>query len=426
MTRNPPNANMQVIMELVLAAIERLPDPPRKTIEKDFTQIKELVMDSRPPRILIVGRRGAGKSSLINSIFNDRVADVGSVLSETGEARWHEFQNAKGALRILDTRGLGDRTKPESANFQTAIEEIRDAVSRECPDAVLFLCKAKEVDAHIAEDLRNLMEIRSFVKTVHKYELPLVAAVTQVDELDPKKVDPPFNHPKKQANIHIAVQAIEDACREAGMDSIKTLPVCAYAEYDEGQLMDSTYWNIDLLVEFLIGVLPKSAQMQMARISSIRQVQKRMARMLIGSTATICAGIAAVPIPVADLIPITGAQIVMISGIGYLAGREVSKDNAKEFLAALGLNLGAGYMLREAARALIKFVFPGGGSVISAGVAFAGTWAIGEAAAAYFIEGKSIEDVKRVFNETRKEKEAASHDGKDAVPIQGEPPGRAE
>jgi uncharacterized protein (DUF697 family) len=53
----------------------------------------------------------------------------------------------------------------------------------------------------------------------------------------------------------------------------------------------------------------------------------------------------------------------------------------------------------------VKFAFPGGGEVISAGVAAAGTWGIGEAATAYFIEHRSIEEAKARFKLRRKEKE---------------------
>jgi uncharacterized protein len=71
--------------------------------------------------------------------------------------------------------------------------------------------------------------------------------------------------------------------------------------------------------------------------------------------------------------------------------------SAAEMLAALGVNVGAAFALREAARALIKFVFPGGGNVISATVAFAGTVGIGRAAVAYFIEGASAEEARRLY-----------------------------
>jgi uncharacterized protein (DUF697 family) len=71
--------------------------------------------------------------------------------------------------------------------------------------------------------------------------------------------------------------------------------------------------------------------------------------------------------------------------------------SAAEFLGALGVNVGAAFAFREAARALVKFVAPGAGTLVSSAVAYAGTVSVGKAAAAYFIEGVSLEKAKRVF-----------------------------
>jgi uncharacterized protein len=59
--------------------------------------------------------------------------------------------------------------------------------------------------------------------------------------------------------------------------------------------------------------------------------------------------------------------------------------------------------LREAVRALLKVVAPGGGTVISATIAFTGTMGIGAAARAYFIRGVSIHDAKRALRRKKKE-----------------------
>jgi predicted GTPase len=399
------NENFEAIIDAILTATDKLPGPVKEKIKAEVIKIKEMIVDNRPPRIMIIGRRGAGKSSLINAIFRERVAKVGAVVSETGKAEWHTFQNGKGAVRILDTRGLGDRTKPESANFENSIDEIKDAVKEECPDAILFLCKAKEADAHIAEDLKNVIQIKEFVLKEHGYALPLAAVVTQIDELDPKRVDPPYDDEDKQKNISLAVSAISEALRAAHIDALKVIPVSTYAEYKNGSKVYDNYYNVDVLVDYLMDVLPNSAQLQLARLSTLTAIQRKFARVLIGSTSTICAGIAATPIPVADLIPITTAQLGMISGIAYISGRELSQETAKEFLVAAGANVGAAFVVREGARALIKFVFPGAGNAVSAGIAFAATWGIGEVAIAYFIEGKSMDEAKKRFESAKSDAE---------------------
>lgn len=394
--------NLSKMADFVLDFVENLPNPPRESIKKEWQEIKEFVMESRPPKIMIIGRRGAGKSSLINAIFGNKVAAIGSVMSKTGMPIWHKYEDKRGTLRILDTRGLGDKSKPESANFQNAFDEIKAAVKSDCPDVILFLCKAKEVDSRISEDVQNAIKIRKVIVKDHKYEIPVVSVVTQVDELDPKRVEPPYENQYKKRNIKTSVNAIYSVFSEEQIELLKIIPVSAYAEYENDKRVYDNYWNIESLVEYLIEVLPKSAQLELARVSKLVKAQKKAARKLIASTATISAGLAATPIPVGDILPITTAQIAMIIGIGYIAGRELSKKTAVEFMTATGINVGAGFALREAARALFKIFTPGAGNLISAGIAAAGTWGIGETAIAYFIENKSMEEAKKRGDNARK------------------------
>ena len=394
------------ISELAERAIERVPEAVGHATRNELTILKELLMDARAPKLMILGRRGAGKSSLINAIFGQRMAAVGSVLSETGKPTWYSYAGPRGEMKILDTRGLGDRTRPEAANFHDALDEIRAGLVDEFPDAILFLCKAKDVDSHIAQDVANIEAVRAFIAEKHRYQAPIVAVVTQVDELDPKRVEPPYDNEVKQGNIATAVRAMEEALSEKGIALAKVIPVSTYAEYGEGgERVYDNYWHVEELVDYLVEVLPRSAQVQMARLAQLRAVQQKLARRMTAAAAAVTAGIAAAPIPIADILPITALQIGLISGIAYVSGREMSKKAAKEFLVALGANLGAAFALREGARALAKFVFPGAGSAISAGVAFAGTWGIGEAAIAYFIEKRPIEEARERFRRKKKEKE---------------------
>ena len=201
---------------------------------------------------------------------------------------------------------------------------------------------------------------------------PILAVITQVDQLEPVRVtEPPYENEKKQKNIKLAVGAITKAFETTDIKLIQAFAISAYAEYDGNNFTYKRYWNIELLVNYLIDNLPKEAQLQFARISRVKSAQKKLARTIIASTATITAAIAATPIPIADIIPITSAQIGMIISIGYLTGKDLSKETAKEFLVALGLNLGGALGMRTLARELIKVAFPGVGNAISAGVAFA-------------------------------------------------------
>jgi predicted GTPase len=395
---------MRKRIEFVLNIVDKLPIPKamKDNIKEPIEHIKELLMNARPPKIMFLGRRGAGKSSLINAIFKKKMASVGSVLSETGQPTWYSYKDTKGSIKILDTRGLGDKSKPESANFENAIEEITEAIKSDCPDAILFLCKAKEVDAHISEDIKNIINIRSKICNIHNYDPPVFSVITQVDELDPVRIEPPYNDETKKNNIDEARLAILKAFDGTEIKILEVIPISAYAEYIDGKIKYERFWNIDKLLNLLVEDLPRSAQLEMARIAQIISIQKKIARKLIAATATACAGIAAVPIPIADIAPITSLQIIMIMGIGHIGGHKMSKKTAAEFITAAGVNVGAAFVFREGARALIKIFMPGAGSVISAGVAFAGTWAIGEAAIAYFIAHKSMTAAKEKGKEAWK------------------------
>jgi uncharacterized protein (DUF697 family) len=156
-------------------------------------------------------------------------------------------------------------------------------------------------------------------------------------------------------------------------------------------------------MSLLAAELPNQAKIEMIRISRDRHAQLHVARMLIKSTTAICAAIGAQPIPLADMPVLTALQVMMVSGIMYISGRERSLRAATEFIAALGANVGAGMLLREGARAMLKF-FPGWGNVVCGMVAGAGTYGIGRAATAYFLEGASLGEAKQTYLKNRKKR----------------------
>jgi uncharacterized protein (DUF697 family) len=154
--------------------------------------------------------------------------------------------------------------------------------------------------------------------------------------------------------------------------------------------------------------LPNQARLEMIRISRNREAQHEVAQLLVKSTTAICAAIGAQPIPLADLPILTSLQVTMISGIMYVSGRERSLRAATEFIGALGVNVGAAMLLREGARAILKF-FPGWGNVVGGLVAGSGTYAIGRAATVFFIDGVSLKDARRTYLTSRKNVSHKSH-----------------
>ncbi|MEE8186099.1 MAG: hypothetical protein V3T99_00370 [Nitrososphaerales archaeon] len=82
------SSNLTEILESGNRLVGKLPGPIRDTTQRELRKIREFLLESRPPRSLITGRRGMGKSSSVNAIFERGVAPTGAVISTTGEPKW--------------------------------------------------------------------------------------------------------------------------------------------------------------------------------------------------------------------------------------------------------------------------------------------------------------------------------------------------
>lgn len=396
------------LFTFILQQVEstKLPKGKKSQIRKEILGLQSFVVGRRPARMAIVGRRGAGKSSLINAIFGELKADIGDYKSQTGEGQWYLFENESGAIDILDTRGLGESHAPEEKSAaNTALEEVKQSITDKCPDVLLFLCKAKEAGARLDDDIAQLIQLKQEVYKTHAYEVPVVGIVTQVDEMAPmSNSEPPFDHPKKQENISAAVDLLEEKLTEQMTAPVKVIPTSAYLEYEAGELVYDRRYNIDVLLEYLMTELPKEAQVILAKLSKVKSVQKKLARTIGRSVMTTNGLIGATPVPIGDMPIITGLQLSMISTIAMISGQKLNRKALVQFLGAMGVNVGIGVALRTVSRQLVKLL-PGAGSVISGAIASAGTYALCEAAIAYFIDRQSENEAKQVYEKSFQQEE---------------------
>jgi uncharacterized protein len=379
--------------------------------------IRTILLEQRAPAFALVGRRGAGKSSLVNALFSAKVAEVGHVKAQTGRGRWFEHTSERGSLSVLDTRGVQEGSSPtETDAAKDAVASIVVELKKKVPDVVLFLVKASEADSAIDADLDALERVYAEIEREHRFRPPLVAIATHCDLVEPKGVklhaqgdESPEEVEEKLARVAEIEHHLETKIKARGKLAphlVWTRGMSTYLSFGKNDVVRADErWRVEELVTTLFKHLPDAGRGTFVRIARVRGLQEELASNLTRATAAICAGVAALPIPVADVIPITTLQVTLIAGIAWLSGRPLDRKAAAEFLGAMGANVGLGFAFREGARALIKFVFPGAGSMVSGAVAFAGTLAIGAAARNYFLRGASIEDAKNAFDATKRQAE---------------------
>src|SRR5262245_16896670 len=83
-----------------------LPSDAAKDLRRRIATLRTLMVEQRPPALALVGRRGAGKSSIVNALVGAPVAALGHVRGQTGRGRWFAVETPRGSLSVLDTRGV--------------------------------------------------------------------------------------------------------------------------------------------------------------------------------------------------------------------------------------------------------------------------------------------------------------------------------
>lgn len=339
--------------------VHRLPSALQQPILREITPIKTLFLLQRAPRLVLLGSGGAGKVELLNALFGGEALRPGE--ENLSDGAWQEIgRTGRGTLRLLDAR------RPASLNM------LRAALAAEAPDLFIFASG----DAAGDEDRDHAQEILAFAESQHDSKPRLLGVLTPGGASDGERA---------RQDLHAALHA-----RQPLSDRMV------------GTLAMTTAAEIERLAELIAIELPGEAQLEMARLSGNRALQKQIAQVVIKSVTAICAAIGTQPIPLADFPILTSLQATMVAGIMHISGREMSPKLAGEFIAALGANIGMGLVLREGSRAAAKLI-PIWGNAISGAVAGAGTYAMGRSACAYFIEGVSIQDARGLFRRQRKE-----------------------
>ncbi len=339
--------------------------PVVSSVTREATQLRDLLYERRPPRIVAIGSDAEALEGLFRRLFDPTKADAvprpGSAVAAAGVRPWVRRACEGGEVLWL---AIDARDPDQQTTF-------RDAVDRCTPDLAIVAAPAEDARA-VGDDVARAA--RSCFDAFHTGErkpkvLPVLLTGTRTG-------DPATD---EGLDVERARQAFAQALSRA---QLAAEPACV-ASLDPFESAESA--GIESLSGAIVELLPSAARVTGCRLlAHAHEARRTVASTVVQSCSALAITVAVTPIPLSDLAIIGPLQIAMVSALAYIGGRTWDKRTAIEWISSVGIVGGAGLGLRWGAQQLFKLV-PGAGNIISAGIAGSGTAALGQAAIAYFV-----------------------------------------
>lgn len=358
-----------------------------------FNKIKKELNNMDKTNILIVGKTGAGKSTLINSVFRAEMAETGTGKPVTQHLK--KISKEGVPVNLYDTKGL-----ELSETVQAQIKkEILDEIDR-CNDLcikndnkselihVCWYCIDGSVRRCEETDIEWINDIA--------VKVPVIVVVTKGF---PKKDAREFK--KKIENLNLNCSMVVPVLAEKYEDRDE--------EDEDDEVIIIPSYGLEKLVEVTLEVLPDGVRRAFNNAQKVSLDKKvSAARKWVTGYAATTGAIGASPIPFSDAPLLVGAQLSMLAHVTAIFGLPVEKAVLTAIIGSVagvsGTTLGGKTLVSN----LLKCI-PGvgtvAGGVISASVASMMTVALGLAYISvlkYIIEEENKGN--EVSTETLKEK----------------------
>lgn len=322
--------------------------------------IADKIRNLKTLNIIVAGKTGVGKSTLINAVFKENLAETGMGKPVTDHMRVIFKKDVP--LKIYDTRGFELGKEVQKKVKQEVIDTIaKGVVSNDVNNCIhcIWYCINTASNRVEPEEIQWLRELS---KEDQVTEVPIIVILTQ-------------SISKKNA------QALRKTILDENLDVIQVIPVLAEDyEIDDEYVVKS--YGLDELVQVMGQVLPDELvnTLQNVQVASLKEKKAKSHAAVVAATSAAVAE-AAIPIPLADCAMLIPTQLGMIASITAIFGFNVSESVLTAFISST-LGSGGATLIGKALANLIK-VIPCVGSVIggtiSAGIAGALTAALGEA-----------------------------------------------
>lgn len=333
-----------------------------KMAQQCIDAINEKIKNLNTLNIIVVGKSGVGKSTLINSLFRGNFAETGLGRPVTSEIRKKVKKDYP--LAIYDTPGF----ELSSGQQNKVKEEILDIISKgfaskDINETIHCIWYCINVGANRTFDESEIQWLKEFTKENKTTQVPIIVVLTQAI---PKK---------KAAEMKYLVE-------KENLDIVKVVPVLAQdMDFDEEYVAKA--YGLDQLIDVMAEVLPNELQNTLQNVQKASlESKKRAAQAAVAAAVAGSFGEGFAPIPFSDAALLVPTQVGMIAGITVIFGLDISKSFLTSFVSATIGSAGATVLGKTIVSNLLKLI-PGVGTVagglISGTTAGLLTTALGEA-----------------------------------------------
>lgn len=332
-----------------------------KIAQEAIDAISEKVQNLKTLNIIVAGKTGVGKSTLINAVFKDKLADTGMGKPVTTHMR--RISKKGIPLAIYDTRGFELGKEVQGEVKKEVINTISNGLATKDINKTIhciWYCINTASNRIEPEEIEWLRELSMDNQIT---QVPIIVVLTQ-------------SFSKKKA------QEMRQSLLNENLDIIQVIPVLA-EDYEIEELGVAKAYGLDALIQVMGEALPDELidTLQHVQIASLEE-KKRRAQAAVATATVAAAGEGASPIPFSDCALLVPTQVGMIASITVIFGFDVNKSIITALVSA-SIGAGGATVLGKTVVTNILKCIPGAGTVvggaISASTAGVITAALGEA-----------------------------------------------
>lgn len=304
--------------------------------------INEKIRNLKTLNIIVIGKSGVGKSTLINSLFRGNFAETGLGRPVTSEIRKKVKKDYP--LAIYDTPGFELSNEQQTRVKDEVLDLIQKGVaSNDINEAIHCIWYCVNVGGNRTFDKSEIEWLKDFTAQNKVTKVPIIVVLTQAV---PRK---------KAAEMKKLIEA-------ENLEIRKVVPLLAQdMDFDEEYVARS--YGLDSLIDTMTEVLPVELQNTLQNVQKASlESKKKASQAVIAAAVASSFGEGVAPIPFSDAALLVPTQVGMIAGITVIFGLDINKSFLTSFVTATIGSAGATVLGKSIVANLLKLI-PGVGTV---------------------------------------------------------------